>query len=192
MDSVESIPESPGDTWRGIESALSNGRRGLHGGSSLARLLDDYGKKPNRSAQPPLSYKKILAWADAHFARTGTWPNSNSGSVVDAPGGRWDLIGNALQRGLRGLAGNSSLLRLLARKGGVRNPLDLPPLSLEQVLSWADAHFRRTGKRPTCNHGPIMDAPGETWAGVEGALRYGRRGLPGGSSLAKLLNEHGR
>jgi hypothetical protein len=192
MKSVESIPESPGDTWRGIESALRNGRRGLHGGSSLARLLDEYGKKPNRSAQPPLSYKKILAWADADFSRTGRWPNSNSGPVVDAPNERWDLIDNALQRGLRGLAANSSLLRLLARKRGVRNPLDLPPLSSELVLSWADAHFRRTGKRPTCKLGPIADAPGETWAGVEGALRYGKRGLPGGSSLAKLLNEYGR
>jgi hypothetical protein len=33
------------------------------------------------------------------------------------------------------------------------------------------------------------DAPGETWAGIDSALRTARRGLPGGSSLAKLLRE---
>jgi hypothetical protein len=35
----------------------------------------------------------------------------------------------------------------------------------------------------------VLGAPGETWAIVAGALFKGRRGLPGGSSLAKLLAE---
>lgn len=37
--------------------------------------------------------------------------------------------------------------------------------------------------------GPITDAPGETWLAAAMALRYSRRGLPGGSSLARLLAE---
>ena len=32
-----------------------------------------------------------------------------------------------------------------------------------------------------------MGAPGETWLAADMALRHGRRGLPGGSSLAMLL-----
>jgi hypothetical protein len=28
---------------------------------------------------------------------------------------------------------------------------------------------------------------GQSWAGIDSALRYGKRTLPGGSSLAKLL-----
>ena len=35
--------------------------------------------------------------------------------------------------------------------------------------------------------GPVLAAPGETWRLLDGYLRAGRRGLPGGSSLAKLL-----
>jgi hypothetical protein len=154
--------------------------------------LDEYGKKPNRSALPPLSHKKILAWADAHFVRTGKWPNTNSGPVADAPGERWEMIDQSLRVGSRHLPGGSSLIPLLARKRGVRNPLDLPPLSVEQILSWADTHFRRTGEKPNHKLGPIADAPGETWAGVDGALRYGRRGLPAGLSLAKLFTKYGR
>ena len=65
---------------------------------------------------PRLSYKKILGWADAHHKRTGFWPNVNSGPVVDDPDERWDLIDNALRQGARGLAGGSSLRRLLVRK----------------------------------------------------------------------------
>jgi hypothetical protein len=34
-----------------------------------------------------------------------------------------------------------------------------------------------------------MDAPGETWRGIDQALLQGLRGLPGGSSLTKLLKQ---
>src|SRR6266404_4289177 len=39
---------------------------------------------------------------------------------------------------------------------------------------------------------PIVDAPGETWRAVDKALRHGNRGLPGGSSLFKVLVQGGR
>jgi hypothetical protein len=38
--------------------------------------------------------------------------------------------------------------------------------------------------------GAIIDAPGETWSGVNAALERGNRGLPGGSSLARLIKKH--
>lgn len=185
------IPEAPGDTWMTVDAALKNGRRGLHGISSLARLLDESGKKRNRAALPTLSYKRIVSWADAHFRRTGTWPKVTSGPVVDAPGERWKLIDSVLRAGLRGLPGGSSLAQLLARKRGVRNPQGAAPLSGEQILSWADRHIQRTGTRPRYKSGAIADT-GETWSGIDNALRRGSRGLPGGSSLAKLLKEAGR
>jgi len=36
-------------------------------------------------------------------------------------------------------------------------------------------------------NGPLVDAPGETSNGINQALWQGLRGLPGGSSLSKLL-----
>src|SRR5262249_33898670 len=83
----------------------------------------------------------------------------------------------------------SSLLRLLARKRGARNPLALPPLTEGQVLAWADVHFHRTGRWPKYDSGPIPEAPGETWQRVDRALREGERGLPGESWVARLLAE---
>jgi hypothetical protein len=62
-----------------------------------------------------------------------------------------------------------------------------PTLTVEQVLAWADAHHARTGRRPAVRSGPVPEAPGETWVGIDLALRRGARGLPGGYSLARLL-----
>jgi hypothetical protein len=61
--------------------------------------------------------------------------------------------------------------------------------ALRTGLSWADRHKGRTGAWPHLNAGPVADAPGETWRGLNRALWGGHRGLPGGSSLARLLAE---
>jgi len=186
------IHDAPDETWAAVDAALKQGSRGLRGGSSLAWLLVKYRGKESRLSQPPLSQRKILEWADAHFQRTGKWPNTNSGDVVDTPGEKWKFIDSSLRVGQRGLPGGSSLAKLLAKKRGVRNPAELPPLTEAEVLRLADLHFQRTGKYPYYNDGPVADAPGETWAAFDMALRYGRRGFPGGSSLAKLLSAAGR
>jgi hypothetical protein len=59
------------------------------------------------------------------------------------------------------------------------------------ILKWADAHLLRTGALPTMWDGPVRDGIlGDNWRKVDNALRYGLRGLPGGSSLAALLAQH--
>jgi hypothetical protein len=65
----------------------------------------------------------------------------------------------------------------------------LPPFEVTQILAWADSDYRRTGDWPRQTSGPIVDAPGETWMTVDMALSHGARGLPGGSTLARLLVE---
>jgi hypothetical protein len=79
---------------------------------------------------------------------------------------------------------------LIGEKCGVRNRATIPALTLDQIMAWADAHHKRTDKWPKQDSGPIEDAPGETWKGIQMALLKGLRGLPSGSSLAKLLAEH--
>ena len=179
---VRSDPGGPRRNRACVEAALDRGRRGLRGGSSIARLLASYEIKRNRSALPRLTYKRILAWADAHLARTGQWPNTNSGPIEDAPGELWHSIDNSLRRGFRGLAEGSSLAELLARKR-------LLPLTLDQVWEWAELHFRRTGQWPNRDSGPIAEALGENWNMVSLAFLQGKRGLPSGLTLAKFLVE---
>ncbi len=185
-----SINESRDETWLAVNHALSRGMRGLPGGSSLAQLLAKYRGIRNRADLPVLTVEQILAWADAHFERTGEWPKVLSGKVVDAPNETWSAINASLELGLRGLPGKSSLARLLRDHREVRNRSDTAPLSVEQIMAWANAHHARTSVWPKEGSGKVLGASGETWANLSAALRGGLRGLPGGSSLAQLLAEH--
>jgi hypothetical protein len=62
-----------------------------------------------------------------------------------------------------------------------------PPLTVEQILAWADEPHARTGQWPRERSGPVAAAPGEKWCNIGVALAEGFRGLPGGDSLARLL-----
>jgi hypothetical protein len=183
------IPNSNGDTWLAVDTALHRGLRRLPGGTSLAELLTRLGVR-NRGDPPPLTEDLILIWADAHHRRTGQWPRRTSGPVADAPGETWGAISKALRQGHRTLVGGVSLAELLVRRRGVRNNWHLPKLTLKQILGWADAYRRRHGRWPTLRSGTVPEAPHETWKGLDGLLRKGRRGLTGGSSLRRLLAAH--
>jgi hypothetical protein len=182
-----SIADAPNETWSGINRALRSGRRGLPGGSSLARLLADRRGARNIGSLPALHVSQILLWADAHHARTGQWPTCRSGPIPEAPGETWVAVENALRQGWRSLRGGSSLIQLLVKSRGIRNRARLPRLSIRQILGWADAFHQRFGRWPTKQSGLVVDAADETWARVDSALRLGLRGLPGGMSLAGLL-----
>jgi hypothetical protein len=139
-----------------------------------------------------LTVEQILAWADEHHARTGQWPRHRSGPVPAAPGATWAAVNMMLWQGSRGLPGGDSLARLLARERVAADPRNRPRLTVKQILAWAAAHRRRTGRWPGVLSGPIPEAPGEKWGAVNLALYRGFRGLPGGDSLARLLARTGR
>jgi hypothetical protein len=65
-------------------------------------------------------------------------------------------------------------------------------LAVDNIVAWAKAHYVRTGRWPHRDSGPVLEAPGETWGRINGALWQGSRGLPGGDSLAKLRDRHRR
>jgi len=184
------VEAAPGETWKRIDRALQAGVRGLPGESSLARLLVERREKRNHMKLPPLTVEQILTWADMYHQRTGTWPNQKSGDVVGAPGERWQSIDAALLQGHRSLPGGSSLARLLAEHRGVRNAGDPPNFTVSEILSWVDAHKKRTGEWPRVRSGPVSECPDETWRRIDNALVHGLRGLPGGSSLARFISEH--
>jgi hypothetical protein len=142
-------------------------------------------RKRKAAPRPGLTIPRILAWADAHHARTGRWPSTESSNVQDAPGERWGNLDDSLRDGNRGLPGGDSLGRLLDRHRDRDQTL-----TIRQILAWADAHRDRRGQWPTAQSGRVLDAPGETWRGINGALDRGWRGLPGGDSVALVLQRH--
>lgn len=149
-------------------------------------------KQSNNWPRPTLTEDQLLAWADAHHNLKGRWPRKDSGLVPGSWTQRWSGIDTALQKGLRGLRGCSSLARLLAARRGVRNKKGLPHLSVPQIIQWADAYHATHGEWPQPKTKPsgIPGTNGETWLAVDSALRVGLRGLPGGSSLPQVLAQH--
>jgi hypothetical protein len=127
---------------------------------------------------------------DNHHKRTGKWPSRSSGPIDRTGGEKWANIDAVLKTGGRGLQGGSSLAHLLSQKRRVRNIKNLPDLTQEIILTWADDHFKRTGRWPKNTSGAVPEDNGGSWTAVDVALIQGLRGLPSGSSLAKLLAEH--
>lgn len=99
----------------------------------------------------------------------------------------WRQVDNALRYGFYGLHGGSSVANLLAEHRSVRSWSTLPRLTEKQILGWADAYFKKHGRWPTEESGPVGT---EDWRNIDWALREGGRGLSGRSSLPNLLAEH--
>jgi len=184
------VAGAPEYTWRDIDTILSEGGRGLPGGTTLRRLVVPDRSPKVRRRPRELTVALILSWADAFHEACGRWPNRCSGRVASTPAENWSNITNRLREGGRSLPGGSSLSRLLNEHRGVPDPRRRPALCPDQIVAWADAHHAATGKWPSLKCGTVTDAPGETWSAIDESLRRGARGLPGGSSLARLLNEH--
>ena len=147
-------------------------------------------KKTKRTNSPRtrLSMTRILKWADEYRRRVGRWPNHKSGPIRGSKVENWNAIDAALTNGHRSLDGGSSLAKLLAARRGKRNHLDLPRLSIAQILAWAESHQQRTGGWPKDTSGPVRDAPNEKWSRINRALYNGTRGLRTDRvTLAQLL-----
>ena len=179
------------DTWSRIDDNLRAGNRGLPDKSrlTLARLLERRRGVRNSEYPPKLTMQQIVKWAKRHRRRTGEWPKAVSGPIDDAPGETWMAIDLALRKGRRGLVARSSLAQFLTRHCGVRNHMRLPRLTVAIILKWADAYRRWNGNWPHDRSGPIPGSGGETWLSVAKALRKGRRNLPKGLTLWKLLSQ---
>jgi hypothetical protein len=136
-----------------------------------------------------LSIPEILRWADAHRETNGQWPTKESGDVLSARFESWSAVDAALRSGNRTLSGEGSLARLLAEHRGARIIHELPPLTEQQILEWADEHHGRTGAWPTADSGTVPSTK-EKWHGIDHALFVGSRDLTPGSSIARLLVRH--
>jgi len=127
------------EKWVNVPANLRRGGRGLPGGITLAQLLERERGAFNKKHQPKLTHKKILAWADAHYERTGDWPVQLSGKISESPRTTWAAVNVALMAGTRGLPGGDTLAALLTRRRRARKKRNLPRLTRDQVLKWADA-----------------------------------------------------
>lgn len=194
------IKSTRNETWQKVQAALIGGGRGLKGKSSIFKLLKRHGRKRVASRRRTLTPEMILGWADAFFATHGYWPYSRSGPVAGVPRENWSAISEALRSGRRGLPGRGSLSRFLnehrdlyrGRKSRPYRISEHRKIDMDKVMRWAKAYRRRTGIWPHLASGKIPGSGGYRWGLLDMALRFGRRGLPGGTSLSRLFGHKER
>jgi superfamily II DNA or RNA helicase len=178
--------EGTSETWRGINSALAKGMRGLKGGSSIVQLLVEQRGVKTRFWAESLTVADILSWCDCFFERQSRWPKSSDGEIPGTPYS-WLTVDNKLRTGWAQHKRGSSLPQLLHEKRGYRHRHKLPPLTRKRIIALAKQHFRREGRWPTTESGEIPGT-GETWQRINAALAQGQRGFPGGDSLPRFLH----
>ena len=142
----------------------------------------------------PLTDEIIGRWVDAFIAaNSGKFPTRYSGLISGTDGQTWGGLNSALQTGVRGRSGNSTLIEWLIGNGyNTRNIGKLPPLDDAQIRKWVDAFIAANdGKLPTQRSGVIPNSGGQTWCGLNTTLTRGARGLPGNSTLADWLVVNG-
>jgi len=187
------IPESPGDTWGSINSALVLGTRGMPGDMTLEEFIRFFRFNPFPHLKPhsvKLTEPIIRKWAEAYFDKHGRCPFQHAGHIPNSGGLTWMAVDYALRAGTHGLPGGSSLTVLLRKRRGSARNVHSTPLTKKLILEWADAHYDRTGKWPTARCGEIPEAPGTTWQAVMTALHSGYRGFRGGMTLGQFLAKH--
>ncbi len=138
----------------------------------------------------PLNEKTILEWIDKFYAKHNKWPTQNSGKIDDVENETWMGVSQSLLNGYRGIKNKISFANFLKKHRGVKNLANLDDISIENIVFWAKDHYSKTGKYPRNNSGVILINTNESWAGIDDALREGRRGLPK-TSLVKLLEQEG-
>jgi hypothetical protein len=143
-----------------------------------------------KGVQKPLTIEMILQWADLHHVRTGRWPTSRCGPILDQPDRTWEAVQTALVKGICGLRGGSSLRQLLRARRRIDDPRRvMSGISRAQVLAWVDSHRVRTSSWPTRDAGPVADCPSISWSTIDRRLRAGELGSPRGTTLSKWLRE---
>ena len=110
---------------------------------------------------------------------------ANLRDVTDAPGEKWSLIDCDLRAGQRGLSGGSSLAKLLAKKRGLRNPAELPPLTEEQILEAMEASGAYRATSLSAPRGG--DEQGDTLADTVGCEEHGYDLAEDRATLDRLL-----
>lgn len=137
-----------------------------------------------------LSPEFIVCRALEFFDKNGKPPPVKNGLVEGGyPGDTWCGYDFCLRNGYRGLPKLGSLAKLLSERCGFKYQCDIPDLCEESILSLAELYKEKHSKWPGQKSGPVEGGyPGDTWAVYELHLRDGGRGLPGGSSVAKLIS----
>ncbi len=182
------IPNSGGLRWKQLDSLMRSGSRGFAKGTTLRKFLVKHRGERDMKNLPDLSEKRIKELLLAYYEKHNQWPKSSSEEIADPETkDSWQKISYAFVHGKRGLYKSS--LRLFINEN-LDSSLVKEQLTVDKILNWADAFFKKHGEYPKQRSGVIPQSKNDTWMTIETALREDRRGMRGEKSLYQFLKKH--
>ncbi len=183
-----------GETWVSISAALRNGGRGLSGGTSLSSFIENrLAVKKQKCNSVSLSEDLICFWIKQFIVKYGKKPTQQSGIIEFADGAyegdSWLCVSAALRNGGRGLPKGSSLSQLIEKRFGLKRQEYGPRLTEESILDLIKKYIAKYDRKPNCKTGLVEGHENLTWSALNRRLEIGDKTLPGGSSLAKLIEK---
>lgn len=170
-----STEKAPGQTatWEVIFGAAGRGLRGLPKVSLYRLLIEHFGLNHPCDG---MTAEEIEQGAETFVEHNHRPPLSE-----DAYNDRlsWKMV----YGWYAGITGKS--LRMILEQRFSR-----PTMTAAWLKARVRHHIKATGTTPTVNSGRLLDAPVEVWRSIDGNLRHGSRGFPGGSSLSLFIDEH--
>jgi superfamily II DNA or RNA helicase len=178
------VLESPGETWKSINKALTRSGRGLRTKyKSLEILLADKRGVRGYHSGKKLTVQKIIKYAKLHEKQTKQFPNSVSEWVLEGIDETWTGIDGALRRGGRGLAVNEGGLSGLLHDRGLKRKKHTPrskkPRGMfptkEEILDAAEEFKEKHPKKrwPHLGSGEVKGMLETSWAMIDAALKRG-------------------
>jgi hypothetical protein len=172
-----------GITWTTLSLHLTDGRRGLPGGSTLAKEIEavrrEMGLKP-----PEPTRELVLKAIEEYRDETGGYPIQQTRGEIPTLGMSWMVLAKRLRAGL--LGGGVTLVGLIEEvrtHRGELAPGKKPKLTLAMVHEAIRAFYREHGRRPTTLKDERPCRLGLAWRTLNNAIKLGQRGLPGGTTL---------
>ncbi|MDC0274489.1 hypothetical protein OAK91_07135, partial [Planctomycetaceae bacterium] len=184
-----------GENWMNIQIALQTGDHGLKGGQSLEQLLyefsttlndTDKAKIPKKDLALGFIYSKIYEYRNL----TGKWPKSNA--PVDSDQNlRWGRLYYQLKIGFEGLPRGINLNALIdAIKIDKHDKFTPHKLTKAWIKKQSQIFYSVNHEFPNPRKTGYLRYIGRTnlsWESIDLALKFGLRGLNGGSSLVSLF-----
>jgi hypothetical protein len=142
-----------------------------------------------------LTIEDVVQMIINHKKITDEYPTNNSGHVIGEPEREcWNNIAQALYLGTRGLRYDPnyktrmSLGTLMESRFSDYKRENNRPLTIDNIMEWADQHYQKTGKYPNQRSGRGFLPNREHWGLINNSLLGGGRKLVDCTKYSKRVN----
>lgn len=173
---------SDGTSLENLDRFLKK-KKNKENGSSLSEFINNILGVPQKEN---FDLGEIRTEIKKYYNKKSKKPTEHSEDFFLPDGTTARNLANSFRKGLRGLDGNISFPEFANQVLGLKEKKDL---DVSMIIKELKKYHKKNKKYPNKRDASFFLADGTSATSLDQALRMGFRGLDGGSSLAKLIEE---